>query len=165
MLSPFLSLLPTSPLLPQPLFRGAATPTPPPWKNPRCWSRASVPCIRDWELGEEGAGREGRGTGPNAVRAAGRGPAPLHPHPHLHPGGPRDKGGWGACLEDRTSSWQDTGQRPEVPSLSRTQGEKVAGAWGSPLPRSTRASDSPSPLFQTGTSRTAEPAPMRHPSP
>lgn len=86
-------------------------PTPLPWKNPRCWAGASVPCIR--AQGGEGAGGEGEGSGPSGKggRLTSNSPPHPHPHPHVHPEGPRDGGGWGAGLEDRTSSWQDTGRQ------------------------------------------------------
>lgn len=151
MFSPFLSLRPTSSLLPQPLFPGAAAPTAA-WKNPRCWSGASVPCVLD--VLDRGVGGGGSWVGGQGHRTQHREGGRLRsspPHPHLPPGGPRDEGGWGACPEDRTSSWQDTGRRPEVPSLSRTQGEKVTGAWGPPRLRPAGASDSSSQPLQTGT--------------
>lgn len=126
MLCPFLSLLPTSPLLPQPLFRGAATPTllgdwSLSWKNPRCWAGASFPCI--WSRG--GGSWESRRSGPSGVATTLDSPAPPHPHPQ--PRGPRDGGGRAAGLEDRTSSWQDIGHRPEVPSPSH--GHRGKGHW------------------------------------
>lgn len=128
MLSPFLSLLPTSPLLPQPLFRGAATPTllgdwSLSWKNPRCWAGGLLPLHLG--PGAEGAGRAG--VQDPMVSAATTFDSPAPPHPHPQPRGPRDGGGRAAGLEDRTSSWQDIGHRPEVPSPSH--GHRGKGHW------------------------------------
>lgn len=73
---------------------------------------------RGWrETGVEGArgaveGAGGGGSsGPSGKGGRLTSNSPAHPHPHIHPGGPRDAGGRGAGLEDRTSSWQDTGRQ------------------------------------------------------
>lgn len=137
----FLALLPTSPLLPGPLFPGAAIPPPRggnwsvSWKTPGAGLGASVPCIRVQGRREPG-GQTGLRTHQwGRSRLASKSPPP--PHPHCCPWRPRrDGGGRRAGLEDRTSSWQDTGrQAGGSQPQSRPRGEKVTGAWVSPVPR------------------------------
>ena len=137
----FLALLPTSPLLPRPLFPGAAIPPPRggnwsvSWKTPGAGLGASFPCIRVQGRREPG-GQTGLRTHQwGRSRLASKSPPP--PHPHCCPWRPRrDGGGRRAGLEDRTSSWQDTGrQAGGSQPQSRPRGEKVTGAWVSPVPR------------------------------
>lgn len=105
------------------------------WKTPGAELGASVPCIRVQGRREPG-GQTGLGTHQwGRSWLASKSPPPLHPH--CYPWRPRrDGGGRRAGLEDRTSSWQDTGrQAGGSQPQSRPQGEKVTGAWVSPVPR------------------------------
>lgn len=121
---PFLALLPTSPLLPWPLFPGAAHP--PPCGGTRVYP--GKPQVLGWGPLYAASGSRGRrkpggqtGQGPIGQGAAGWLPNPLHPpHPHLCPWRPqRDGGGREPAWRTGHPLGRTQDARPEVPSPSQ----------------------------------------------